>query len=147
MIVCLIIIYRKVWNVAMVRRNQHLQNQMLLIMLSKTILFLVCTLPYSAFCMATIYSLDSTNQVQYQTFLIVTIECKLFYCVLYSLSYINFISTDIFNDYKNLRATKEYCSTSYSHVSIGAIVYIYKIKSILSTNIHMLDMSIVLLNV
>jgi hypothetical protein len=72
MIVCLIIIYRKVWNVAMVRRNQHLQNQMLLIMLSKTILFLVCTLPYSAFCMTTIYSLDSTNQVQYQTFLIVT---------------------------------------------------------------------------
>jgi hypothetical protein len=73
MIIALIGVYQKVRDVAVVRRNQNLQNQMLVLMLSKTILFLVCTLPYAAYRMATIYSLDPINKPEeYMIFLVVT---------------------------------------------------------------------------
>ncbi|CAF2411413.1 unnamed protein product [Rotaria sp. Silwood2] len=97
MIACLIAVYRKVRNVALVRRNQQLQKQMLLLMLSKVILFLICTLPYGIYRMFSIYSSFQQNTTEYFTFLIVTAILTIFLNANFSLAfYIHCLTSTLF---------------------------------------------------
>lgn len=61
MILFLLLIYRKVRTVGRVRQNQHLQNQMLILMLSKTILFLICTLCDGVYNLTLVSSIQSNS--------------------------------------------------------------------------------------
>ena len=97
MIIALIVIYQKVRDVAWIRRNQNLQNQMLVLMLSKTILFLICTLPYAAYRMATIYSLDRNKPEEYKIFLVVTALLTILLNANFSLTfYIHCLTSSLF---------------------------------------------------
>ncbi|CAF1033817.1 unnamed protein product [Rotaria sordida] len=97
MIACLIIVYQKVRSVAMVRHNQQLQNQMILLMLSKIILFLICTLPYGTYRMLTIYLVDEQNVTKYYTFFIITAVLTIFLNANFSLAfYIHCLTSTLF---------------------------------------------------
>jgi hypothetical protein len=87
MIICLVAIYQKALTTGLVRQTQHLQKQMLFIMLSKTILFLICTLPYGVYRLITIYSLDPSNTKQYAIFLVVTALLTILLNANYSLGF------------------------------------------------------------
>ncbi|CAF3414324.1 unnamed protein product [Rotaria sp. Silwood1] len=97
MIVCLIAVYRKVRNVVMVRHNQQLQKQMLVLMLSRIILFLICTLPYGIYRMFTIYLAYEQNTTEYFTYLIVIAILTIFLNANFSLAfYIHCLTSTLF---------------------------------------------------
>ena len=97
MMISLIMIYRKVRQVGVVRRNRRLQNQMLLLMLSKTLLFLTCTLVYGAYRMATVSSMDTSDTVKYQLFLVVTAALTVLLNANYSISfYVHCLTSTLF---------------------------------------------------
>ncbi len=97
MIINLLRIYIKVRNVAAVRHNHQLQNQMLLLMISEMILFLTCTLPYAVYRMVTIYTLDPSKVTEYQTFLVITALLTILLNANYSIAfYINCLTSTLF---------------------------------------------------
>ncbi|CAF0873809.1 unnamed protein product [Adineta ricciae] len=97
MILSTIVICRKVRNIVVSHRNQQFQKQMLLLMFSKIILFLTCTLPYGAYRTATIASIDLTNPVEHERFLLITAILTIFLNANYSLTfYVHCLTSTLF---------------------------------------------------
>ncbi|CAF4161859.1 unnamed protein product [Adineta steineri] len=97
MVICIMGIYQQIRSTGHVRRNQSLQNQMILLMLTKIILFLICTLPYGVYRMATISSVDPNKAVAYSIFMFITAILTILLDANYSLTfYLNCLTSSLF---------------------------------------------------
>ncbi|CAF1464316.1 unnamed protein product [Adineta steineri] len=97
MVICILGIYQQIRSTGHVRRNQSLQNQMILLMLTKIILFLICTLPYGVYRMATISSVDPDKAVAYSIFMFITAILTILLDANYSLTfYLNCLTSSLF---------------------------------------------------
>lgn len=120
MIISIIVIYKKVRHVGAVRRTHHLENQMLILMLSKTILFLVCTLPYGGYRLSTINSLDPQNQTEYIKFLIITSILTILLDAYFSIAfYIDCLTSTLFR--KIFINTLKKCLSRQRHNAIRPV--------------------------
>ncbi|CAF1171396.1 unnamed protein product [Adineta ricciae] len=108
MILSAMVICQKVQHIVVTRRKQQFQKQMLLLMFSKIVLFLICTLPYGAYRMATIASIDPNSPVEYEKFLLITAILTIFLNANYSLTfYVHCLTSSLFR--KTLSDTFKYC--------------------------------------
>lgn len=97
MIACLIGIHRSVINAATIRHSSQIQRQMLLLMLSKALLFLSCTLPYGISRMFLTYSVDPVELEKTSTFSTFTTILIMLFNTNYSLAfYVHCLSSTLF---------------------------------------------------
>ncbi|CAF1353845.1 unnamed protein product [Adineta steineri] len=97
MVICILGIYQQIRSTGHVRRNQNLQNQMILLMFTKIILFLICTLPYGVYRMATVNTVDPNKAVPYSIFMFVTAILTILLNANYSLTfYLNCLTSSLF---------------------------------------------------
>ena len=97
MVACLIGIYYSVLHAATVRHSSQIQRHMLLLTLSKTLLFLICTLPYGLTRMILNYSVDATELEKDANFILATTIVNMLLGTNYSLAfYVHCLTSTLF---------------------------------------------------
>lgn len=109
MLICMCGIHRGVISAAMVRNNQQVQKQMLILMFSKAMLFLFSTLPYGLSRMVLTLGVDPTETEQNPTFIMMTALLNILLNTNYSLAfYIHCLTSTLFRQIF-INTIKYYC--------------------------------------